>query len=156
MRKFGRVQVVGTTELPWRRMGLLSALVAGVWGRRWHIAPVLKGSSSSRGMNLACILSVKEGHWKVGSRREIARVSSLKRWFRMHRIFTVHEIQGKSLNALSKSGRQHRLRGQIDVMVSVRGIQRFLLSLCFEHPGRAGGMLLLGEVGKSSVAIVSH
>lgn len=155
MRKVGRVQVVGTTELPWRRMGLLSALVAGVWGRRWHIAPALKGSSS-REMNLACILSVKEGHWKVGSRREITRISFLKRWFRMHRILTVREIQGKLLNALSKSGRQHRLRGQIDVMISVRGTQRFLLSLCFEHLGRAGGMLWLGEVGKSSVVIVSH
>lgn len=108
MREVGKVQVMGTTELPWRRMWLLSSLVTGVWGRRWHIAPVLKGTSS-REMKLACILSVKEGHWKVESRREITRVLSLKRWFWM---LTGQEIQGKSLNALSKSGRQHRLRGQ--------------------------------------------
>lgn len=78
MRKVGKVQVMRTTELPWRKMWLLSSLVAGVWGRRWNIALVLKGTSS-REMNLACILSVKEGHWKVESRREITRVSSLKK-----------------------------------------------------------------------------
>lgn len=43
----------------------------------------------------------------------------------MHRILTVQEIQDKSWNALSKSGRQLRLRGQIDVMISVRGIKSF-------------------------------